>query len=140
MSTLSVPLIVPPVEQKDELPSCRLVVVTRPVHLKEGDLELLENILKASVEDPETQALRIQSTDNQPIGFANIQKKVQAECWLVFGLTPRQTGLFLEVQDLQAVPFKDTQLIFAPKLSMLQSNKEQKRQLWSSLKTALETS
>ena len=108
--------------------------------MKEEDTELLANILNASVEDPDKQALRLQLTDNQPIGFAATQKKLQPDCWLIFGLSPKRVGLYIEAPDLQAVPFKDTQLIFAPRLSELQRDKNKKRQLWTSIKTALEPS
>ena len=99
-----------------------------------GNRAFLSRILAAAQLDLERDTLYAEAAAADRVSLLPAIKEKQAEFILVFGRTPAQCGLALELPPYQPTAFYQTNLLFADALSALEPDKTRKGQLWLALK------
>ncbi len=103
------------------------------IYLAEESLTFLIGILGACKLTMEDVAL-VNAAKNNTISYQEIQKYLQAEKLLLFGVTPEQLQLPLTFPQYQIQKFDGGQYLTAPALLHLAQNKNEKTKLWNCLK------
>jgi len=68
------------------------------------------------------------------LNYEAINKELQAEVILLFGVQPDQLELPLQFPNYQIQKYNNQQYLCAPGLQLLQKEKEEKLKLWNCLK------
>ena len=96
--------------------------------------DFLAKVLAAANLNLEKDTLLAEIPASQPLKFSTDLKHKTPEQVLVFGLSPAQLGLNLEISLYKPVGFYGTTWLFADALSLLEPDKTRKGQLWTALK------
>ena len=105
---------------------------SEPAH--PGNLDFLKKILLAAGLDLEQDTLLAQIQETEQSSFLPKAKEKHPDTVLVFGPSPEQIGLNIQIPRYQPTPFYGTVLLFADKLSALEPDKTRKTNLWQALK------
>ncbi len=93
---------------------------------------LLDKILGAVQQDLKKDCLVLQQ--EQPALYKDIKQVVNLQRLLVFGWSPADLGLHLQLRPYQLATFEETQLLFSHNLAAIAANKNKEKQhLWVKL-------
>ena len=100
--------------------------------------EFLKKILAAAQFDIEKDILLLKITDKDPFSFFSLKANAanhfgDIENMLTFGLSPRQFGLNLDIQNYSPLHFNGCGFLFADSLEQLGKNKNLKAALWQGM-------
>ncbi len=109
-----------------------VVVQSEPEH--PGNLEFLKKILLAAGLDFEQDTLYAEVQDAEPRAILPVLKINHPDSVLVFGLSPSQIGLNIQVPLYKPLVFCDTTFLFSEKLSAIEPDKTRKTNLWQALR------
>lgn len=114
-----------------------LVHNAEAVHLPDNELSFLTSILvacKLSVADVAIINRQLYPT----VGYDVFTTNLQVKTMLLFGISPLAIDLPLNFPAYQVQHFNGVNYIHGPALTDIEKNKEQKMQLWNSLKRVFE--
>ena len=112
-----------------------LVVVSNNVafHIPDNELTLLTSILNAckfTVAD-----VAIVNINNHPdAGYKELTVSFNSRYTLLFGIEPAAFGLPMNFPHFQVQSFNNCTYLFSPALSVIETDRDQKRKLWECLK------
>lgn len=98
-----------------------------------GNLPFLSKVLAAARLNLEKDTAFAEIQPGECVSFLPILKDKHATHLLVFGLSPAQLGLAVEMQLYQAQIFYGATFLWADRLSVLEPDKTRKGQLWQAL-------
>jgi hypothetical protein len=98
-----------------------------------GSRDFLLKVLAAAQVNLEQDTLLVEISNNQSIAIAPALKEKQVAIILVFGLSPRQVGLYADIPLYEPCFFYNTTWLFADALSELEPDKNLKGLLWRAL-------
>jgi DNA polymerase III psi subunit len=110
------------------------LVVFNEAEKKDDLLELLHNILSAAKLSVDKQVHTLSVTRNNAYSFIQMQSKAGFEKALLFGVTPADLGIHLDLHLYQPLPFQGCNFVLADKLADIQQDTNKKKALWSCLK------
>lgn len=113
----------------------RILVLTLDEPASPNNRDFLAKIFAAAQLDLGRDSLFAQVPANEPLSMPPFIREKRPTHILVFGLSPAQLGLTLQVPPYQPVEFYSTTWLFADALSVLEPDKAKKSQLWTALKT-----
>ncbi|MFN0213430.1 MAG: hypothetical protein ACKVT2_04175 [Saprospiraceae bacterium] len=96
--------------------------------------DFLDKVLTAAQLNLSKDALLAEIPSGEARAIAPDLAEYQPSQVLVFGVSPAQLGLSLEIQAYRPFTFYGCVWLFADKLSALESDKTKKTQLWTALK------
>lgn len=96
--------------------------------------DFLAKVLAASNLNLEKDTLFAEIPASESVSFSTDLQRKKPERVLVFGLSPAQLGLTIEVPLYKSISFYGLEWLFADALSVLEPDKNKKGQLWSVLK------
>jgi hypothetical protein len=97
------------------------------------NINFLSKILTAAGLNLEQDTMFAELDPDPKTSFLPLVKEKQAECILVFGITPKQLGLNINCPLYQPFDFYGTTFLFADSLSRLEPDKTLKAKLWQAL-------
>lgn len=112
-----------------------LIVVSNEeaVHIPDNELTLLSSILNAckfTVAD-----VAIVNINNHPdAGYKELTVSFNSRYTLLFGIEPAAFGLPMNFPHFQVQSFNNCTYLFSPALSVIETDRDQKRKLWECLK------
>ena len=112
----------------------KLLVVYNSNKTKAESIEFLKKILSAAKFDIKDDILLLGTTSKQGFSFISMRTKVAFDNILVFGFPPTYLGLNIDINSYQPIHFNDCGFLFADDLSLLESNKQLKGELWMGMK------
>jgi len=95
------------------------------------DLDLLSKIFQAVGKNIEEEVCVINTTITIP--YKELTELFELKKVLVFGFTPKEVGLHLNVTIYQTLLFQKVQFLFSDTLEIIASNLSKKKQLWGQL-------
>lgn len=110
-----------------------VLALAEPLH-GAANREFLGKVLAAANLNLEKDTLFAEIPVGEPVTFSTDIKDKQPEHILVFGLSPAQLGLTLNMRPYTPFSFYGATWLFADALSALEPDKTRKGQLWSALK------
>jgi hypothetical protein len=111
----------------------RILVILDSDGQSPGALDFLQRILTAAGINLEKDTLLAVTSGKDPVSFLSVMRQKQPEQILVFGPTPAQAGIFIEVALYQPVVFYQSTWLFADSLPALEPDKNRKGLLWRAL-------
>lgn len=111
----------------------RLAVLCLEEPDSQGNRAFLTKVLAAAQLNLNQDALLTEIPGKEPRSIAADLRRHQPLQVLVFGLTPAQLGLSVEIPLYQPFSFYGVTWLFADKLSALEPDKTKKSQLWTAL-------
>jgi hypothetical protein len=111
---------------------CVLVSDEEAVYLKENELSFLLGVLSACKLSMADIALINLYKNN--LTYTLIKEEAAAQIVLLFGVTPSHIDLPLSFPQYQIQQYNEQQYVYAPTLTELMNNKEEKTKLWNTLK------
>jgi hypothetical protein len=112
----------------------RVLVVLRTDPEFPGGEAFTARILASARLDLERDVLLAGIGPEEPFSLLPALKEKHPEYVLVFGFTPAECGLHLDLPCYRPTPFYQTNLLFADRLAVLEPDKDRKGQLWQALK------
>ncbi len=111
----------------------KLFIVCSSTEKKGEDVNFLQKILGAVHLDIQKDVLLLHVTPSEQFSFIELCKKVDIETAILFGLSPRQAGLNLNIPPYHPLRFADKTFLLADNLQKLQTNLPLKKALWGCL-------
>ena len=112
----------------------QILVLTLDEPASPNNRDFLAKIFAAAQLDLYRDSLFAQVPAHEPLSMPPFIREKRPAHILVFGLSPAQLGLTLQVPLYQAIGFYNTTWLFADALSALEPDKAKKGQLWTVLK------
>lgn len=109
-----------------------LVKDAQALHINEQDLTFLANILQAcklSINE-----VAIINTQQQSPSYQDLQTQFNSKVLLLFGIKQDDIGLPINFPNYQIQSFNQQSYLVGPALSIIAAQKDEKMQLWTSLK------
>jgi len=98
-------------------------------------LNFLRKITTAAKINLDKDTAYLTLTPKHKIGWTGISQNINPKQALIFGKTPAELGLHLQVTPYQPFEFQGVQFIFADALSEIEQDQEKKKALWSVLQS-----
>lgn len=117
---------------KEGLTQDRSIVVLLK-NASSADLDLLNKIFQAVGKNLAEEVCVINTTITIP--YKELTELFELKKVLVFGFTPKEFGLHLNVRIYQTLIFQEVQFLFSDKLEIIANNLAKKKQLWGQLQT-----
>ena len=99
----------------------------------DGGKAFIQKVLGAANLDLAADAIYMEADDQIPVNCFSGLPDTPAFV-LVFGLSPQQIGLSVQLSAYQPVQIRNTTWLFADATQVLEPNKDKKGQLWAALK------
>lgn len=112
----------------------QLMVLALAEPMATTNRDFLTKVLAAANLNLAQDAVFAEIPSNEPVALAPDLKLREPKQVLVFGISPAQLGLSVEVQLYQPLQFYGSTWLFADKLSVLEPDKQKKGQLWTAIK------
>lgn len=106
-----------------------IVVVVK--HANSANLNLLNKIFKAVGKDMTAEVCVINTTTD--IVYKDLVPLFDLRKVLVFGLSPKDFGLHINIDIYQTIVFQKVQFLFSDNLETIANNLPKKKQLWAQL-------
>lgn len=113
-----------------------LVVVAGKREQMPDLLDFLRKITTAAKIDLDKDTACLWVTSQQKIGWSSLSQNIHIQQALIFGKTPAELGLHLQVQLYKPFKFQGIQFIFADALSEIEQDPLKKKALWTALQSA----
>ncbi|MBK9335467.1 MAG: hypothetical protein IPM98_02295 [Lewinellaceae bacterium] len=112
----------------------RVLVIAQAELMHPGNLDFLKKILFAAGLDLSKDALFVELQEADQVALFPVEQTKQPESVLVFGVSPAQLGLNIQIPLYQPTPFYGMTFLFSDKLSELEPDKIRKANLWQALR------
>ena len=110
----------------------KILVVTQPAPTK-AEMLFLEKVLTAVKVDVVKDIALAVAEEKQTFNLFDVLRKLPTERVLIFGLTPPQCGLNLNLTKYQPLVHSGVQILLCNQLAEIENNQQLKRHLWSAL-------
>jgi hypothetical protein len=101
---------------------------------RQEDLDtFLTNILAAAKLDLSKDVCILKTTTETAFSFIRLKTKVPIEKVIIFGISPKNIGINLDLKLYKPMVFQNSIFLLADKLTLIHSDVNKKRELWNCL-------